>query len=106
MTNTEIFYKAVDYYLQQQPLLLTDLLASISQRVDHELTVPRCSPQNGVAERAILRLTIMVRHALISRCLEPIFWADAFDFAAHVSWLLPTHANPGDVSPWQQHGWP
>jgi clathrin heavy chain len=35
VTNTEIFYKAVDYYLQQQPLLLTDLLASISQRVDH-----------------------------------------------------------------------
>jgi len=35
VTNTEIFYKAIDFYLQQQPLLLTDLLAVIAQRVDH-----------------------------------------------------------------------
>jgi len=35
VTNTEIFYKAVDFYLQQQPLLLTDLLSVIAQRVDH-----------------------------------------------------------------------
>merc|ERR1719261_969876 len=35
VTNTEIFYKAIDFYLQQQPLLLTDLLSVIAQRVDH-----------------------------------------------------------------------
>jgi len=35
VTNTEIFYKAIDHYLQQQPLLLTDLLSVIAQRVDH-----------------------------------------------------------------------
>ena len=34
-TNTEIFYKAIDFYLQQQPLSLTDLLGGVSQRVDH-----------------------------------------------------------------------
>ena len=34
-TNTEIFYKAIDFYLQQQPLMLNDLLAVIAQRVDH-----------------------------------------------------------------------
>ena len=72
------------------------------ERVDHELSVPRCSPQNGVAERSILRLTIMVRHALVSRRLEPVFWVDAFDFAAHLSWMLPTRANPGEISPWQR----
>ena len=35
VTNTEIFYKAIDFYLQQQPLLLNDLLAVMSQRIDH-----------------------------------------------------------------------
>merc|ERR1719326_2676158 len=35
VTNTEIFYKAIDFYLQQQPLMLNDLLAVIAQRVDH-----------------------------------------------------------------------
>jgi len=35
VTNTEIFYKAIDFYLKQQPLLLNDLLAVMSQRLDH-----------------------------------------------------------------------
>jgi len=35
VTNTEIFYKGVDFYLQQQPLLLTDLLSVVAQRIDH-----------------------------------------------------------------------
>merc|ERR1719248_265945 len=33
VTNAEIFYKAVDFYLQQQPLLLNELLAVMSQRI-------------------------------------------------------------------------
>merc|ERR1719174_3033932 len=35
VTNTEIFFKAIDFYLQQQPLMLNDLLAVMAQRVDH-----------------------------------------------------------------------
>merc|ERR1719197_1960007 len=35
VTNTEIFYKAIDFYLQQQPMMLNDLLAVMSQKVDH-----------------------------------------------------------------------
>merc|ERR1719174_1782743 len=35
VTNTEIFYKAIDFYLQQQPMMLNDLLAVMAQRVDH-----------------------------------------------------------------------
>ena len=37
-----------------------------NERVDHELSVPCCSPQNGVAEHAISQLTTMVCHVLIS----------------------------------------
>ena len=36
VTNTEIFYKAVDFYLALQPTMLNDLLAQISQRVRAE----------------------------------------------------------------------
>merc|ERR1719217_269068 len=35
VTNTEIFYKAIDFYLQQQPTMLNDLLSVMSQRIDH-----------------------------------------------------------------------
>merc|ERR1719263_2645976 len=35
VTNTEIFYKAIDFYLAQQPLMLNDLLSIMSQRIDH-----------------------------------------------------------------------
>jgi len=35
VTNTEIFYKAIDFYLQQQPTMLNDLLSILSQRIDH-----------------------------------------------------------------------
>jgi clathrin heavy chain len=33
--NTEIFYKAIDFYLAQQPMMLNDLLSIMTQRVDH-----------------------------------------------------------------------
>merc|ERR1719506_2515942 len=35
VTNTEIFYKAIDFYLAQQPMMLNDLLGIMSQRIDH-----------------------------------------------------------------------
>ena len=33
MQNTEIFYKAIDFYLAQQPMMLNDILAGVSQRI-------------------------------------------------------------------------
>ena len=72
-----------------------------SSKIDRELSVPLSSPQNGVAERHIQRLTVMVRHALLSQRLPFKFWGAAFKYAAHVSWLLPSMANPSSQSPWQ-----
>jgi len=46
VTNTEIFYKAIDHYLQQQPLLLNDLLSVIAQRVDHVRVVTQLRKAN------------------------------------------------------------
>merc|ERR1719217_1305215 len=35
VTNTDIFYKAITFYLEQSPLMLNGLLAVMAQRVDH-----------------------------------------------------------------------
>jgi len=35
VANLEIYYKALNFYLQQHPMLLTDLLAALTPRIDH-----------------------------------------------------------------------
>ena len=34
VANLEIYYRAINYYLQEQPLLLTDLLQALTSRID------------------------------------------------------------------------
>jgi clathrin heavy chain len=38
-TNLEIYYKALIFYLQQRPTLLTDLMAVLTPRIDHSRVV-------------------------------------------------------------------
>ena len=65
-----------------------------------ETSVPGCSAQDGVAERGIWQLTIMVRHNLYSFRLPWKLWGYAYQHAAQVSWLLPNRNNPDSASPW------
>ncbi|BGP54666.1 hypothetical protein JCM8202_001037 [Rhodotorula sphaerocarpa] len=39
VANVEIYYKALNFYLEQQPLLLNDLLSVLAARVDHTRVV-------------------------------------------------------------------
>mmetsp|Transcript_28677 Transcript_28677/g.48179 ORF Transcript_28677/g.48179 Transcript_28677/m.48179 type:complete len:1757 (+) Transcript_28677:68-5338(+) len=39
VANIEIYYKAISFYLQEQPLLLNDLLVVLKPRVDHSRVV-------------------------------------------------------------------
>lgn len=39
VANVEIYYKALTFYLQEQPLLLTDLLVVLTPRIDHTRVV-------------------------------------------------------------------
>jgi len=48
LTNTELFYKAIDFYLAQQPLLLNDLLSVMQQRVDHVRVVSQMRKANNL----------------------------------------------------------
>merc|ERR1719174_2506917 len=47
--NTEIFYKAIDFYLAQQPLMLNDLLSIASQRIDHVRVIQQLRKAGHVA---------------------------------------------------------
>lgn len=38
-TNLEIYYRALNFYLQEHPTLLTDLLAALTPRIDHTRVV-------------------------------------------------------------------
>merc|ERR550514_402894 len=49
VTNTEIFYKAIDFYLAQQPTMFNDLLSIMSQRVDHVRVIQQLRKANHVA---------------------------------------------------------
>jgi clathrin heavy chain len=39
VSNAEIFYKAISFYLEEHPLMLCDLLAVLSSRIDHTRVV-------------------------------------------------------------------
>lgn len=38
-TNLEIYYRALNFYLQEHPTLLTDLLSVLTPRIDHTRVV-------------------------------------------------------------------
>lgn len=39
VANLEIYYKSIDFYIEQQPMLLNDLLSALSPRIDHSRVV-------------------------------------------------------------------
>ena len=39
VSNSEIYYRAISFYLQEHPLLLNDLLLDLSQKLDHSRVV-------------------------------------------------------------------
>jgi len=41
VANTEIYYQAIDFYLNEQPLLLNDLLMDLTSKLDHARVVTK-----------------------------------------------------------------
>lgn len=39
VANLEIYYRSIDFYIEQQPMLLNDLLSALSPRIDHSRVV-------------------------------------------------------------------
>jgi transposase InsO family protein len=58
--------------------------------IKHELTVPKCPPQNGVAERLNRTLMEMVRSMISCSGLPQSFWAEALSTATYIKNRSPT----------------
>ncbi|KAI9297462.1 putative CHC1-clathrin heavy chain [Neoconidiobolus thromboides FSU 785] len=48
VNNLEIYYRALQFYLEEQPLLITDLLSAITNRVDHTRVVQIFDKSNNI----------------------------------------------------------
>lgn len=48
VTNLEIFYKALKFYLAEQPLLLNDILVVMTPRIDHTRVVQIFQKSNNL----------------------------------------------------------
>ena len=63
--------------------------------IKHELTIPKCPEQNGVAERLNRTLMEMVRSMLADSELPKSFWAEALSTAVYLHNRSPTKAVEG-----------
>jgi clathrin heavy chain len=48
VTNLEIYYKSLRFYLDEQPLLINDLLAALSPKIDHTRVVQMFQKTNNL----------------------------------------------------------
>ena len=60
--------------------------------IKHELTIPKCPQQNGVAERLNRTLIEMVRSMLSDSNLPQVFGAEALSMAVYIRNRCPTKA--------------
>ena len=63
--------------------------------IKHELTIPKCPEQNGVAERFNRTLVEMVRSMLADSELPKSFWAEALATAVYLRNQCPTKSVEG-----------
>ncbi|KAI0321019.1 clathrin heavy chain 1 [Amylostereum chailletii] len=70
VANIEIYYKALSFYFQQQPTLITDLLSVLIPRIDHNRVVRMFGPQQFDSIPLIRSYLIAVQHLNIESVNE------------------------------------
>ena len=69
----------------------------------HDLTVPHCPEQNGVAER-MNRTLMEMAHSMMARAgLSDKYWAKAVDAAAYIRNCTSTSSIKGFKTPYEVH---
>lgn len=66
MANIELYYKAMQFYLDTKPLLLNDLLLVLAPRLDHTCTVSFYK-KNGVFHGSFDRLSLLLSDLWLMR---------------------------------------
>ena len=73
----------------------SEFKAYLKAGVRHELTIPKSSEQNGVAERMNRTLVETTRSMLVGANLSHRFWAEALSIATYLRNKSPTKAVCG-----------
>lgn len=72
VANVEIYYKALNFYLEQQPLLLNDLLSVLAARVDHTRVVKMFQKADELPSTSLLTVyTLEIRELTECRLAHP-----------------------------------
>ena len=72
-----------------------------SKGINHELTVPHCPEQNGVAERMNRTLMEMACSMMAHAGLPNKYWAEAIDAAAYIRNCTSTSSIKGFKTPYE-----
>ena len=72
-----------------------------SKGIHHELTVPHCPEQNGVAERMNRTLMEMARSMMAHAGLPDKYWAEAVEAAAYIRNRTSTSSIKGSKTPYE-----
>ena len=74
---------------------IKSLTSFVRKQVEHQLTAPYTSQQNGVSERKNRSIMEMARCMLYEKELPKKFWAEAASIAVFLLNRLPTRAVQG-----------
>jgi len=67
------------------------------EEIKHELTIPKCPQQNGVAERLNRKLVEIIRLMLVDLILPKSFWAEALATVVYLQYCNPTGVLEGKI---------
>lgn len=82
VANVELYYKAMQFYLDYKPLLLNDLLLVLSPRLDQSRTVAFFTKNNQLAlVQPYLRQVQNLNNKALNECLNQLFIENE-DYAA------------------------
>ena len=90
--KSEAFKKICEWKNMISHLLNLSFLKQ--EGIKHQLTIPKCPEQNGIAERMNRTLLEMVRSMLVDSKLPQKFWGEALSTAVYLRNRYPTRAVP------------
>jgi clathrin heavy chain len=77
VANTELFYQAIDFYLECKPLLLNDLLQAVVARIDHTRAVKVLKDREVIGmTKPYLKAIQQNDNAMVNDALNALFIAE------------------------------
>jgi len=77
VSNTEVYYRAIDFYLEEHPTLLNDLLMDLVQNLDHSRVVTKLKQENHLP--LIFKFMLHVQrdnHTVVNEAINSLYIAE------------------------------